>query len=322
MRKTAWIGIGGAALAVALSLVNASWIAGKPEGRLIVVAQRGIAQPLKADAAPSACAAAQIRDPGQSLWIENSLPSLYKSTRIGADAVEVDARRTADGRIVLFRDETLECRTNGSGRVADKTLAELKALDIGHGYTADGGATFPMRGRGVAGMPTLEQALRELRGVPLIVRFRGSDPADADAVLAEFARVGANIEEGHGFYGDPRILQRLERLAPGAWTFHADALGACLAAYRKTGWTSFVPDACEGTTVGVPTGAGFTVWGWPYRFFARMAGAGSKVLMYRGVEDGAIRGLDRPEQFDQVPRDFKGHVFVDDFGTMGSALRR
>lgn len=322
MTRKAWIGIGAAALAVTLSLMNASWIAPKPAGRLIVVAQRGIAQPLKDGADPQACAAAQIRDPGQSLWIENSLPSLYKSTRIGADAVEVDARRTADGRIVLFRDETLDCRTDGTGRVADKTLAELKAIDIGHGYTADGGATFPMRGRGIAGMPTLEQALRELRGVPLIVRFRGSDPADADAALAEFARVGAKIDEGHGFYGDPRILQRLEQLAPQAWTFHADALGACLDAYRTTGWTSIVPDACEATTLGVPIGAGFTVWGWPYRFFARMQDAGSKVLMYRGVEDGEILGLEAAEQFDQVPRDFRGHLFVDDFGTVGSALRR
>ncbi|MFN3389739.1 MAG: glycerophosphodiester phosphodiesterase family protein [Allosphingosinicella sp.] len=322
MKRKGWIGIGVAAVAVALSLTNASWIAGKPTGRLMVVAQRGIAQPLADGADPQACAAAQIQDPQGSLWIENSLASLYKSTRIGADAVEVDARRTADDRIVLFRDETLDCRTDGTGRVAEKTLAELKALDIGHGYTADGGATFPMRGRGIAAMPTLEEALRELRGVPLIVRFRGADPADADALVAEFARVGAKIDDGHGFYGDPRVLARLEQIAPGAWTFGADALGACLESYRKTGWTGVVPAACEATTVGVPTGAGFTVWGWPYRFFARMAGAGSKVLMYRAVEDGAIAGLDRPEQFDQVPRDFKGHVFVDDFGTMGPALRR
>lgn len=322
MKVKGWIGIGVAAVAVTLSLINASWIAGKPTGRLIVVAQRGIAQPLRDGADPQGCAAAQIQDPGGSLWIENSLPSLYKATRIGADAVEVDARRTADNRIVLFRDETLDCRTDGTGRVADRTLAELKALDIGHGYTADGGATYPMRGRGVAGMPTLEQALRELRGVPLIVRFRGSDPADADAVLAEFARVGARPEEGHGFYGDPRVLARLEQRAPGAWTFHAGALGACLDAYRTIGWTSVVPAACEATTIGVPIGAGFTVWGWPYRFFARMAGVGSEVLMYRAVENGEILGLDRAEQFDQVPRDFKGHLFVDDFGSVGSALRR
>lgn len=322
MKARGWIGIGVAGVVVGLSLLNASWLAGTPEGRLMVIAQRGIAQPVKADADPAGCAAAQIQDPGGSLWIENSLPSLYKSTRIGADAVEVDARRTLDGRIVLFRDETLDCRTNGTGRVADKTLAELKKLDIGHGYTADGGKTFPMRGRGIAGMPTLDIALYELRGVPFIVRFRGSDPADADAVLAEFARVGMDPADGHGFYGDRRVLARLNERAPGAWTFRPEALGACLDAYRTTGWTSVVPDACEATTVGVPIGAGFTVWGWPYRFFARMADAGARVLMYRGVEDGAILGLDRAEQFDEVPRDFKGHLFVNDFGTVGSALRR
>ena len=37
--------------------------------------------------------------------------------------------------------------------------AELEALDIGHGYTADGGATFPFRGKAVGEMPTLGEAL-------------------------------------------------------------------------------------------------------------------------------------------------------------------
>jgi hypothetical protein len=43
--------------------------------------------------------------------------------------------------------------------------------------------------------------------------------------------------------------------------------------------------------------------------------------MYRGVA-GGIEGLDRPEQYDLVPRAFKGHLFVDDFGTVGPSLRR
>ena len=323
MRTATWLGLSFATVVVTLSLLNASWIAPEPEGRLKVVAQRGIAQPLREGADPAGCAAAQIAPPEGALWIENSLASLYKSTRIGADAVEVDARPTADGRIVLFRDATLDCRTNGSGRLSDKNLAELKALDIGHGYTADGGETFPLRGRGIGGMPTAEQALRELRGVPIVFRIAEGGAAAGDALLAEFARVGADPAKGHGFYGDPAALARIEARAPEAWTFDGGALETCLAPYRKTGWTGLVPEECEETDVGVPLSAGrWTLWGWPYRFLDRMADAGSEVLMYREAEDGAVRGLDRVEQYDQVPRGFTGWLFVDDFGTVGAALRR
>jgi glycerophosphoryl diester phosphodiesterase len=201
----------------------------------------------------------------------------------------------------------------------------LKALDIGHGYTADGGASFPLRGRGRGGMPTVEEALRELRGVPFIFRFRGRDPADADALAAAFARAGEKLDAGHGFYGDPAVTARLRQLAPGAWVFDPARLGDCARAYPALGWLGVVPDACRQATVGVPIGGHWTLWGWPYRFLARLAGAQSRVLMYRAIaggDAGGIEGLDRPEQYDRVPRAFRGHLFVDDFGTVGPSLRR
>jgi glycerophosphoryl diester phosphodiesterase len=85
-------------------------------------------------------------------------------------------------------------------------------------------------------MPTLEEALRELRGVPFIIRFRGRDPADADAVVAAFAGAGVKIEAGHGFYGDPAVTARLRQLAPAAWVFDAARLGDCAQAYPAPGW--------------------------------------------------------------------------------------
>jgi glycerophosphoryl diester phosphodiesterase len=322
MRVWRPLGLGIAAFAVGLSLLNASWIAPEPKGKLVVVAQRGIVQPLRAGADPAACAATQIAPPGDSLYIENSLSSLYKSTRIGGDAVEVDVRRSRNGHAVIFRDEMLDCRTDGTGALADRTLAELKALDIGHGYTADGGASFPLRGRGRGGMPTVEEALRELRGVPLVFRLRGGDPAVADALVAAFAAAGAKIDAGHGFYGDPAATARLARLAPGAWLFDAARLGDCTSDYPALGWLALVPASCRGASVGVPVEGHWSLWGWPYRFLARLAGADSRVLMYRGIAGGGIVGLDRLEQYDRVPRAFKGHLFVDDFGTLGPSLRR
>lgn len=62
---------------------------------------------------------------------ENTLASLRLAWEQGADAVEFDAWQTRDGHIVLFHDEALTRTAGVSGRVADRTLAELRQLDVG-----------------------------------------------------------------------------------------------------------------------------------------------------------------------------------------------
>jgi len=49
----------------------------------------------------------------------------------GADAIELDAKFSADGRIVVIHDPTVDRTTNGHGRVAQLTLTELRSLDAG-----------------------------------------------------------------------------------------------------------------------------------------------------------------------------------------------
>jgi hypothetical protein len=53
-----------------------------------------------------------------------------------------------------------------------------------------------------------------------------------------------------------------------------------------------------------------------------MAGANSRVVIWGSYRNGGIAALDRPEQYDQVPADFHGWLYVDDFYAMGPALRR
>jgi glycerophosphoryl diester phosphodiesterase len=45
--------------------------------------------------------------------------------------IELDVRRCKDGQLVVIHDDTLDRTTNGKGKVADFTLAELKKLDAG-----------------------------------------------------------------------------------------------------------------------------------------------------------------------------------------------
>lgn len=103
---------------------------------------------------------------------ENTLPALLEAVALGADALEFDLRLSRDGQLVVFHDPTLERTTDGRGAVAAHTAAELQRLDAGARFTADGGKTFPWRGRGV-GVPTFDQVIEALpRDLPLIIELK------------------------------------------------------------------------------------------------------------------------------------------------------
>jgi glycerophosphoryl diester phosphodiesterase len=62
---------------------------------------------------------------------ENTLLAFDLAFDLGADAVECDVRRSRDGHLVVIHDDTLNRTTNGTGSVAGKSFAELRALDAG-----------------------------------------------------------------------------------------------------------------------------------------------------------------------------------------------
>jgi glycerophosphoryl diester phosphodiesterase len=83
---------------------------------------------------------------------ENTLPAIEKAIAVGADLIEIDIRQTADRHLVLMHDETVDRTTDGTGRVDQLTLAEIRRLKVSH----PGGATIRV--------PTLDEALRVMRG--------------------------------------------------------------------------------------------------------------------------------------------------------------
>src|SRR5512140_136192 len=62
---------------------------------------------------------------------ENTMASFELALAQGADAIELDARLTADERVVVIHDRMVNRTTNGVGRVAGLTLAQIRALDAG-----------------------------------------------------------------------------------------------------------------------------------------------------------------------------------------------
>ena len=183
------------ALVVAwFTLSNASWLAPDPVGKRILVAHRGVSQLFDhTGVGRDTCTATRIRAPEHD-YIENSLPSIRAAIGRDANMVELDVAPTRDGQLAVFHDWTLDCRTDGKGPIRDASMDELRKLDIGYGYTADGGQSFPLRGKGVGMMPDFDEVLGQLGHLSLLINFKSPDPKEAGMVLAAFARAGIPLD--------------------------------------------------------------------------------------------------------------------------------
>jgi len=108
---------------------------------------------------------------------ENTIAGFEAGRASGAEYLENDVRRSADGVLVMIHDETVDRTSNGRGDVARLTLAELQALDAGSWFAAS-----------FAGerIPTFEEFLRWIEA---------RSPFGA-VIEAKASGVGAEIAEG------------------------------------------------------------------------------------------------------------------------------
>jgi glycerophosphoryl diester phosphodiesterase len=307
-----------------LSFVNASWLAGPGRGSIKLIAHRGASQLFDHTALEQdSCTASRIEPPYHQ-FLENTLPGMDRAARTGGALIALDLAPTKDGKLAVFRDRSLECRTNGTGEVRAATMAELKALDAGHGYTADGGETFPFRGKGVGLIPELSQVLALFPAKPLLFRFSGTDPAEADLLAAALKAAGRDpVALGDGFHGgaEDGPVARIRQLLPKAWVFSQASAEACSSAYRAQGWIGLTPAECKDGTLMIPLNRQWAYAGWPNRLMARMAAVGARVIVTGPLSGPGRTGLDLPEQIGEIPASFTGYVWVEDIQTIGPALR-
>ncbi len=70
---------------------------------------------------------------------ENTFAAFDYALELGVRHVELDVHFSRDGHLVVIHDDTLDRTTDGTGRVADRTLAELRSLDAGAWFGAEYG---------------------------------------------------------------------------------------------------------------------------------------------------------------------------------------
>lgn len=133
--------------------------------------------------------------------IENTLAAARAACARGF-SIECDVLLSADGEVVVFHDDTLERLTTAEGRVADRSFADLAALE--------------MRGTSEK-IPSLPQLLATIAGrVGLVIELKSEFGPAAESRLAE--RVAAALS---GYAGpvvtksfDPRLVVAARRAMP------------------------------------------------------------------------------------------------------------
>lgn len=120
---------------------------------------------------------------------ENTLPSFQAAVDAGLTYLELDVWGTKDGHIVVHHDETAWRTCGVPRRIPEMTLAQIKALDAGWGFSPDGGRTHPFRGRGVA-IPTLEELFQAFPEVFFNIEIKQQAPPVEDLAMAVIRREG------------------------------------------------------------------------------------------------------------------------------------
>lgn len=100
----------------------------------------------------------------------NTMAAFDRALGLGADTLEMDLQPTADGEIVTIHDGTVDRTTDGSGPVAELTVAELQELDAGATWQDADGAT-PFAGEGIR-HASFREVLERFPETPLVVELK------------------------------------------------------------------------------------------------------------------------------------------------------
>ena len=129
---------------------------------------------------------------------ENTLSAVEKGIALGADFVELDLQRTADGHIVVMHDKRVDRTTNGSGYVSKMELAELRRLDAGKGQS----------------IPTLQEVLSAARGrVGLMLEMVSEGIAEQVVAAVRDNRFDGPVIYASFLHGEVLHVRKLQETA-------------------------------------------------------------------------------------------------------------
>jgi glycerophosphoryl diester phosphodiesterase len=261
--------------AAAVHLVRAYVDLPDPPAEFEIIAHDGVHQNYPSDNLTNeTCTAARIY-PLTHHFIDNTIPAIGEAFKDGATIVELDIHPTSDGHMVVFHDWGLDCRTDGHGVTHDHTLAELKRLDVGYGYTPDGGKTYPLRGTGVGMMPALEEVLKAFPGKKLIMHQKDRSLRTVDILAGIVNQLSREQRKRLYWYGDQKPYARLQQIAPDItkqFPFPDEMRRCAKSELLRLGFGE-LPQACHLSSMGGPARYLWLLPGWPNDFLHKSAAA-------------------------------------------------
>jgi glycerophosphoryl diester phosphodiesterase len=277
-----------------------------------IFAHRGLGQRFDIPIESFACTAVHLLRPEHG-YLENTIPSMQAAFDRGAIVVEFDVHPTTDHQFAVFHDRTLECKTNGSGLTRAHTMAELKALDIGYGYTFDGGGTFPFRGKGIGLMPSMSEVFQAFPGGSFLIDVKDNDPDDAALLAHHLSQLSAGQLSKLIIFARGSTTATLRTKFPSLRIFSAASIASCLLQYIAYGWTGAIPSSCNNSALFVPINVAPWLWGWPNKFMNRMATVGSSVVAMGPYPAREISpGLDTRELLGRLPEGYNGGIWTNE----------
>ena len=121
---------------------------------------------------------AHADDTGQGLWPGSTMPFLRGVSEMGVDVLEIDVHMTRDGHIVVMHDDSVDRTTDGTGKINEMTLKEIKSLEVAGNWTQDDGETYPYRGQGLR-VPTLPELFYLFPDWPMNIEIKQAEPSMA-----------------------------------------------------------------------------------------------------------------------------------------------
>lgn len=311
------------ALLVMLIFLNNTSLFSKPSGGSpVLLAHRGLAQTFTMeDIQNDTCTAERIYKP-EFPYLENTIASMEAAFDAGADIVEFDVHITKDNQFAVFHDWTLDCRTNAEGVTRDYTMDELKQFDIGYGYTADGGESYPFRGKGVGLMPSLTEVLTHFPDKPLLIDVKSNDPEEGKLLAQYLVELPEDQRSKLAVYGGDEPIAALKEELPDMRVMSKATMKKCLIQYLAVGSTGYMPAGCKNTELHIPEKIAPFLWGWPDKFLNRMEKADTRVVIVGGDGSDFSSGFDTLEDLKRLPDGYSGVIWTNRIDRIAPAYNR
>jgi len=281
-----------------------------------LLAHRGLAQTFDISKVQWDTNTAAIIYPPEHPYIENTLPSMEIAFSYGADIVEFDIRVTKDKDLAVFHDYLVDYRTEKQGLVSDYTLAELKTMDVGYGYTADGGQTYPLRGTGVGLLPSFDEVMQRFPDKKFLVHIRDGGEEIGKILLEKFRKMDKDQTDNIAVYGNDTALGMIRKEYPEMLILSAKTVKRAVIDYMLVGWSGYVPKSMRNIHLHLPIEFARFLWGWPHRFLDRISKVNSRMVLVirRGQWSG---GFDTEEDLKKIPKNYSGFIWTDRIDRIG-----